>query len=108
MKSYLVVVTILVAIGLVTGAYRAGYGQGKVSAQMSFQQAALAQRERENHLLLQLKMAKKERKIVYRERIKQVTEAKDGCLDRPVPESISRLLHDDGHSGTKPAVDTGL
>ena len=108
MKTYLIVATILVAIGLVTGAYRAGYGLGKTRAQMSFQQVALAQHERENQLLLELEMAKKERKIVYRERIKQVTQAKDGCLDRPVPESISRLLYDDGHPGTKPAVDAGL
>ena len=108
MKTYIIVATILASIGLVFGAYRVGYSQGKTSAQKSYQDAALAHRERENKLVMALKAAKKERKIVYKERIKQVTQTKDVCLDRPVPESITRLLHNDGYPGAQPTTDTGL
>jgi hypothetical protein len=108
MKTYVIAATVLALVGLLFGAYRAGYSQGQTRAKFSYQQEALALRDRENKLLLQLEEARKERKIVYRERIKLVRETKDVCLDRPVPESITRLLHDDRHSGAEPASDTGL
>ncbi len=108
MKTYVIAASVLAIVGLIIGTYYAGYSQGKISTRASYERAALEHRERENKLLLQLETAKKERKIVYRERVKLVKETRDICLDRPVPESITRLLHDPDHSETQSVTDPGL
>jgi len=46
--------------------------------------------------------------IVYRERDRVINTAKGDCLDRPVPESITRILRDTNGAETKPAADDGL
>lgn len=108
MKTYLIVAAILAVVGLLPGIYFAGYQHGKTSTVAAYEQVALKQRDKENMLLVQLEKAKKERKIVYTERIKVVAEASDACLDIPLPGSISGLLHDASTAKTQPVADTGL
>lgn len=108
MKTYVFAATILAIVALLFGTYRAGYSQGKLTIRSQYEQAALAHRERENELLVSLEKAKKERKIVYRERNRVISRANGDCLDRPVPESISRILHDTNLSKAQPAADDGL
>ena len=108
MKTYIIAAAIIAIVGLIPGVYFTGYFQGKAAAVADYQQAALQHRERENVLLEQLDKAKKELKIVYLDRIKVVKEAADVCLDSPVPESISGLLHDASAAKTQPAADKGL
>jgi hypothetical protein len=108
MKTYVIAATILAIVGLLFGMYRAGYSQGKLATRTKYEQAALTHRERENELLVSLEKAKKERKIVYRQRNRVIGKANGDCLDRPLPESISRILHDSDGSEAKPATDDGL
>ena len=108
MKTYFIVAAVLAVVGLLPAVYYAGYHQGKTSTAAAFKQAALEHRDKENQLLVKLEKAKKERKIVYMERIKVVAEAADACLDSPVPESISGLLHDASAAKTQPLTNTGL
>jgi hypothetical protein len=108
MKTYVIVAAILAVVGLLPAIYLAGYHQGKTSTVATYKQAALEHRDKENKLLLQLEKAKKERKIVHIERIKVVNQAADACLDSPVPESISGLLHDASTAKTQSVTDKGL
>lgn len=108
MKTYIIAATILAIVALLFGTYRAGVSQGKLATRSKYEQATLAHRERENELLVSLEKAKKERKIVYRERNRVISRANGDCLDRPVPESITRILHDANRSEAQPAADDGL
>jgi hypothetical protein len=105
MKTYLIVATVLAMVGLLVGTYNAGYSQGKTRIRAVYERAALEHRHRENALLLLLETAKKERKVVYRERVKLAKDTQDVCLDRPVPGSITRLLHDARRAETQPVAD---
>ena len=108
MKTYFIAAAVVAVVGLLPAIYFAGYHQGKTSTVAAFNQAALEHRDRENKLVMQLEKAKKERKIVYMERIKMVTEASDACLDSPVPGAITNLLYDPGAAKAKSTTDAGL
>lgn len=105
MKTYIIVAIVLAMVGLLVGTYNAGYSQGKTRTRAIYDRAALEHRNRENALLLKLETAKKERRIVYRERVKLAKDTLDACLDRSVPESIARLLHDAHRAETQPVAD---
>ncbi len=100
MKTYVIAATLLAIVALLLGTYRAGYNQGKLVTRSKYEQAVLTHRERENELLLSLEKTKKERNIVYRQRHRIISKANGDCLDRPVPESITRILHDANGGGT--------
>ena len=108
MKIYVIAATILAIVALLFGTYRAGVSQGKLATRSKYEQTALAYRDRENELLLSLEKVKKERNIVYRERNRVINTAKGDCLDRPVPESITRILYDTNGNEAKPTADDGL
>jgi hypothetical protein len=105
MKTYIIVATMLAMVGLLVGTYSAGYRQGKTRTRAIYELAALEHRNRENALLLRLETAKKERRVVYRERVKLARGTQDVCLDRSVPGSIARLLHDTHRAETQSVAD---
>lgn len=108
MKIYVIAATLLAIVGLIFGTYRAGFSQGELVVQSKYDQAALAHRDKENELLVSLKKAEKERSIVYQQRNRAISAASGDCLDRPLPESITRILYDANGVDTKPVVDGGL
>ena len=108
MKIYVIAATLLSIVGLIFGTYRAGYSQGKLVLRSKYEQAALAHREKENELLVLLRKAKKERNIVYQQRNHVISKASGDCLDRPLPESITRLLHNADGTEAKSTADDGL
>ena len=105
MKTYIIVFTVLAMVGLLVGIYSAGYSQGKTRTRAIYERAALEHRNRENALLLKLETAKKERKVVYRDRVRLAKGTQDTCLDRSVPGSIARLLRDAHRAETQPVTD---
>ncbi|MFV1997812.1 MAG: hypothetical protein ACC641_07345 [Acidiferrobacterales bacterium] len=108
MKTYVIAATILAMIALLFGTYRAGYSQGKLATTAKFEHAVLAHRERENSLLFSLEKVKNERKATYQERRRVIGKASGDCLDRPLPESISRILYDANGSDAQSTADDGL
>lgn len=108
MKIYVIAATLLSIVGLIFGTYRAGYSQGKLVIRSQYEQAALAHREKENELLVLLRKAKRERNIVYQQRIRLISKASGDCLDRPLPEPIAHLLHNADGNEAESNVDDGL
>lgn len=108
MKIYVIAAVLLSVVGLIFGMYRAGYSQGKLVIQSKYEQAALAHRDTENKLLVLLKKAEKERSIVYQQRNHAINAASGDCLDRPLPKSITRILHNTNSTEAKSTVDSGL
>lgn len=108
MKTYVIAATILAIVALLFGTYRAGYSQGKLATIAKFERAVLDHRERENSLLLSLEKVKNDRKAIYQERQLAIGKANGDCLDRPLPESITRILHDANGSDAQSTIDDGL
>lgn len=94
MKLYIYAGLIALVIAFLSGGYYAGYRAGHNACKASVQDAVIKHKEKEDALLLQLEKAKKERSIVYRDRIKVIEAARDSCLDTAIPDSIERLLND--------------
>jgi hypothetical protein len=93
MKLYIILGFVTLVLTFSGGAYFVGHHAGKKSCQKQVQDVILERNEKENKLIIELEKARKEREIVYRDKIKIVEKTQDSCLDQPLHPDIKRLYH---------------
>ena len=96
MKLYLISGLIAAFLIFITGEWFIAVNHGKLVVQKKLQDQTIAYKKKEDSLLLKLDKAQKERKVIYRDKVKIIEKSTDSCANTPVPDDIKRLL--DPHS----------
>lgn len=85
-------ISIVIALTLITSAFGMGYHLGKQSYQVKEQKAVIQTQEKQNQAVKEVQQQEVKRQIVYRDRLKVIHDATDNCLDVAAPDSVLRTL----------------
>ena len=90
-KIIAAIVIILVAV--VSNLFSFQYG--KSSEKLKMAQATVKFQQREDELLQKLQVAQAKREVIYRDRLKVITDTKGDCIHTDIPEPLRSSLHND-------------
>ena len=71
------------------------YQYGKSGEKLKISQASVKFQQREDELLQKLQKTTAKREVVYRDRIKVITDTKGDCIHTDIPEPLRSSLHND-------------
>jgi hypothetical protein len=103
-RRYAIVGVVLMALLAVSHLYAYRTGKNVVRGEMA--KAVADYQLAEHELLTKLAEARRDRQIVYRDRIKLIrTAGDDGCLDRTLPAAADGLRKEISGGAAQPGVD---
>ncbi len=88
MKTYIYIAAFLAFIAFTWGMINVG----KKLERSASQAAIIEYQQKEAKLIAKLEDARKERRIIYRDKIKVIEKATGQCLDTPLPDTILKQL----------------